>query len=164
MIYTDRLFLKKLSQKDRFFIFKLLNTENWIKYIGDRNIDSVAAAASYIRETKQKNKSTLSKIWTVRIKDSNIPIGIITFIKRDYLDFNDIGFAFLPIYSNKGYAFEATKAVLKKLDVNKVLAITLPQNKRAIKLIEKLGFQLEKIVEQDNKKLQVYRFKNDNES
>jgi len=164
VIYTDRLFLKKLSQKDRFFIFKLLNTENWIKYIGDRNIDSVAAAASYIRETKQKNKSTLSKIWTVRIKDSNIPIGIITFIKRDYLDFNDIGFAFLPIYSNKGYAFEATKAVLKKLDVNKVLAITLPQNKRAIKLIEKLGFQLEKIVEQDNKKLQVYRFKNDNES
>jgi len=35
---TSRLKLNQLSQADREFIIKLLNTPGWIKFIGDRNI------------------------------------------------------------------------------------------------------------------------------
>jgi RimJ/RimL family protein N-acetyltransferase len=60
------------------------------------------------------------------------------------------------MFSNKGYAYEATKAVLIKLAAENIYAITLPENKASIKLIEKLGLKFEKIVEQDNKKLHLY--------
>ncbi|MCH5685513.1 GNAT family N-acetyltransferase [Niabella sp. W65] len=59
-----------------------------------------------------------------------------------------MGFAFLPQFFHKGYAFEATKAVLlalvssKRLEI--ILAISLPDNNPSIKLIEKLGLKFEK--------------------
>lgn len=155
-INTERLFIEPLSEKDASFMFELLNTDGWIKYIGNRNINSETEALAYIKDVNEKNKKTSSDIWTVRLKETNIAIGIITFIERDYLDFNDIGFAFLPTFSNKGYAYEATKSILENLAVETVFAITLPENKPSIKLIEKLGLKFEKIIEQDDEKLHLY--------
>lgn len=61
----------------------------------------------------------------------------------------------------KGYAFEATKAVLLAL-VNSngleiILAISLPDNKSSIKLIEKLGLKFEKMINHENSILGVYK-------
>lgn len=153
---TKRLVIEPLSEKDASFIFELLNTDGWIKYIGNRNINSIVDALDYIKAVNEKNHKTSGNIWTVRLKETNIAIGIITFIERDYLDFNDIGFAFLPAFCNKGYAYEATKVVLEHLAVETVFAITLPENKYSIKLIEKLGLKFERIIEQNNEKLHLY--------
>lgn len=49
------------------------------------------------------------------VEKTRVKIGLVTLIKRDYLDFNDIGFAFLPTYFSNGYAYEATKTVLENL-------------------------------------------------
>ena len=38
---TDRLILKPTSEEDAEFIFELLNTPKWLKYIGDRNVKSI---------------------------------------------------------------------------------------------------------------------------
>ncbi|HMK06722.1 MAG TPA: GNAT family N-acetyltransferase, partial [Flavobacterium sp.] len=91
----------------------------------------------------------------VRLKEEKTPIGIITFIKRDYLAHHDIGFAFLSDYNKKGYAFEATAALLKEITKDPkhttILATTLNDNTNSIKLLEKLGLKfLEEItVEKD---------------
>ena len=45
---TKRLTLKRLTPEDADFIFELVNTPAWIKYIGDRNIKSKENAANYI--------------------------------------------------------------------------------------------------------------------
>lgn len=153
---TERLLIEPLSEKDASFMVELLNTAGWIKYIGNRNIYSESEALTYIKQVNEKNKKTPGGIWTVRIKETNIAIGIVTFIQRDYLDCNDIEFALLPAFCNKGYAYEATIAVMDNLATAKVYAITLPENKLSIKLIEKLGLQFERVIEQDNEKLHLY--------
>ena len=70
-------------------------------------------------------------------------------LKRDYLDHPDIGFAFLPDYTGKGYAYEIVKEIihygLHRLQMGKILAIVLPENSSSIKLLERAGFRYEKI-------------------
>ena len=157
-ITTERLFLEPLSESDDNFIMELLNTEGWIKYIGNRNINSKEDAIAYIQRI---NDNTNITYWTTKLKDTKIAIGLVTLIKRDYLEHNDIGFAFLPNYSNKGYAVEATKAVLSYLveekSISHIFAVILPENTGSIKLIEKLGLRFEKVVEIENEVLSVYK-------
>lgn len=159
---TNRLLVEPISEMEALFILELLNTEGWIKYIGNRNINSESDAIAYItRIVEDPNIS----YWTVKLKPGKIPIGVVTLIKRDYLEFNDIGFAFLPSFSGKGFAYEAVNAVLLNLvksgSFDHVLAITLEENPDSIKLIEKLGFQFEKTITRGDDILRLYHASKD---
>jgi ribosomal-protein-alanine N-acetyltransferase len=157
---TSRLLIEPLSEDDKNFIYRLLNTKGWIRFIGNRNIHSEEDAAAYI----QKIITNLNtKYWVVKLNDSLTPVGIITFIKRDYLEHHDIGFAFLTEFEGKGYAYESANAVMKYLMVSfnlpYILATTIPENASSIKLLKKLGLHFEKEIEIDNEKLHVYSSK-----
>jgi len=62
------------------------------------------------------------------------------------LEHHDIGFAFLPSFSNNGYAYEAANTVLKnvihKYNLSHIFATTVPKNIISIKLLKKLGLFL----------------------
>jgi [ribosomal protein S5]-alanine N-acetyltransferase len=154
---TSRLALKQLELTDNPFIFELVNTPNWIKFIGDRNVHSHEDASNYIQKILD-NPDVKYKI--VCLRDSTQPIGAITFIKRHYLDHHDIGFAFLPEYAKKGYAFEATKAVLEDIISDKththILATTLKDNVNSIALLEKLGLTYEQDILVGNDELMIF--------
>jgi [ribosomal protein S5]-alanine N-acetyltransferase len=156
-IVTDRLILEKLKAGDYDFILSLVNTIGWIENIGDRNIHSKYEAIDYINKILWTENFIY---WVVRTNDDHTPIGIISLIKRSYLEYFDIGFAFLPEYSNYGYAYEAAKAVLlmisKLPEFKIVLATTLFSNKSSIKLLTKLGFRYEKENETESKKMNIY--------
>ncbi|HLA60097.1 MAG TPA: GNAT family N-acetyltransferase [Puia sp.] len=156
-ILTDRLILKKLRVDDDDFILSLVNTTGWIENIGDRNIHSKNEAIEYINKILWTENFIY---WVVRTKDDHTPIGIISLIKRSYLDHFDIGFAFLPEYSNYGYAYEAANAILlmisKLPEFKIVLATTLFSNKSSIKLLTKLGFRFEKENDTENEKMHIY--------
>lgn len=47
---TKRLILNELSLNDEVFITELLNTPEWIKFIGDRNIRTQEDARGYIQQ------------------------------------------------------------------------------------------------------------------
>src|SRR5215471_5672532 len=83
LIITDRLSLRALAVSDSQFIFNLVNTEGWQKFIGDRNIKSHADAISYIKNIIADPNVDY---WVVRHQNGEVPIGVITFIKRDYLE------------------------------------------------------------------------------
>jgi RimJ/RimL family protein N-acetyltransferase len=161
-IVTNRLLLEPLTLNDNSFILELVNSEGWLKYIGDRNINSPEDASDYIQKVNSNPNITY---WVVKLKDKAISIGIITFIKRDYLEHCDIGFALLPKFTNNGYAFEATKEVLTNIIHNSeythVLATTIPENKDSIKLLERLGLRLDKEIEVADEKLHVYQISTD---
>ena len=156
-IFTDRLNLEKLSVDEYDFIESLVNSKGWIENIGDRNIHSKDDAIAYINKILDTENLLY---WVARIKETNIPIGIISFIKRNYLDHFDVGFAFLPKFHGKGYAYEATVAVLAGLPklplFDIILATTKASNLSSIKLLIKLGFNLEKELEIDNQNLLIY--------
>ena len=157
LLTTDRLFLEPLSIKDSSFILELINEDGWLAFIGNRNINSEDEATTYIQKIID-NPNT--NYWVVKLKDNDSPIGIITFIKRDYLAHYDIGCAFLSAFGNKGYAYEATKALLCNVihseEHSHILSITNPNNYNAIKLLKKLGLQFQKEIEAENEKLQIY--------
>lgn len=154
---TTRLTLDQLSAVDAEFIYELVNTAGWVEFIGDRNVRSVADSHNYIQKILD-NKNII--YWTVQLKEEQTAIGVITFIKREYLDHHDIGFAFLPQFSKSGYAYEAAKVVLDNALSNPlypvILASTLPHNKNSISLLEKLGLLFEREMEINNDKLLIF--------
>ena len=158
-IITDRLSISFLTINDHSFIVELLNSKGWIEFIGDKNINSKNAAILYIKKILGTQGCNY---WVVRLKDNNTPIGIISFMKRDYLKHPDIGFAFLPQFMGNGYAYEGAKDVLQRLSKNPdnkiILATTVPQNIRSAKLLKKLGLHFDEEIEIRNKILNVYSF------
>ncbi|WP_310379081.1 GNAT family N-acetyltransferase [Flavobacterium sp.] len=154
---SNRLILQRVTLKDYSFIKALVNTKGWIQFIGDRQIHSDKEAKNYIE--KIINIQNI-KYWVVTLKDQNTAIGIITFIKRDSLDFHDLGFAFLPEFGKNGYAYEATNIVLEQLKLDKtqqtILATTIPENNKSIQLLEKLGFNFRDKIENNGEILSVY--------
>jgi [ribosomal protein S5]-alanine N-acetyltransferase len=154
---TKRLSLNALTVEDGDFIQELVNTKGWLQFIGDRNIHSKEDAINYINKI---NATRNFYYWVVRITDTIEPIGIISFIKRSYLEHFDIGFAFLPQYNSKGYAYEAAKEILSmvksKHEHSIVLATTVPDNLSSIKLLTKLGLHFDKEIEVGSEKLHVY--------
>jgi RimJ/RimL family protein N-acetyltransferase len=154
---TDRLIIRPLSLNDCAFILELLNSKGWIKYIGDRKVVDLNGAQEYIKKILEKENFSYN---VFEIKETNEPIGVVTFLYRDEFDFPDIGYAMLPNFEKKGYSFEATKHYLAHVQNNKsikkVIAITLPGNSNSINLLEKLGLKYESSYFEDQTQLSLY--------
>lgn len=162
-IKTARLVIRPLNTDDDEFIFRLLNTPEWLEFIEDRQIHNIADAQKYIVEKIHKNYEGygigLQLVFLVSIQK---PIGICGLIKREGLDDLDIGFAFLPEFYGSGYALESAKASLdygfNELKCNRIVAITTENNIRSRNVLEKIGLQFEKFffMEGDPDELMLY--------
>ncbi len=77
--------------------------------------------------------------------------GICGLVQRDYLEDVDVGFALLPKFRGKGYAYESASAVMayakRTFGLNRSIAIASPNNYDSIELLEKLGFSFESTIE-----------------
>ncbi len=153
---TERLNLNLLSKRDAAFVQELTNTKGWLKFIGDRGTTTIEGTEKYIQKIEENPNC---KFWKVSLNEKDTPIGFVTLIQRDYLDIPDIGFAFLPKFGNKGYAYEATKVVLDetiKQSAKGVCGITNKENIRSIHLLKKLGLISHSIITEDGETLEVY--------
>lgn len=157
MINTERLSLRLLNNTDPEFILELVNMPEWIRFIGDRNVHSTEDAQNYIQNALL---DTTSQYWIVSLKEDKIPIGLITFMKRSYLLHFDIGFAFLTQYTNLGYAYEAVNAVVETIlsdpSHEKIAAILLPENKKSIRLLQRLGLRFDTEIKKKEQVLHLY--------
>jgi len=163
IIGTVRLNVRKFNEGDAGFIFGLLNSPGWLEFIGDRNIKTLEDARLYL-----VNGPLFSYLkfgfgpYLVELKDTKVPIGMCSLIKRDSLEDVDLGFAFLPEYSGKAYAFEASNAVLhfakKNLGLRKLVAITNTTNTSSIKLLKKLGFISERTIKMPDEEEELLFF------
>jgi [ribosomal protein S5]-alanine N-acetyltransferase len=155
---TNRLLLTPLSTEDNTFIFELLNTEGWKKWIGERNIHTLEDASNYILKIQNMSEAIY---WTVRKIENNTPIGVITILKRTNFEFPDLGFAFLAEFSGKGFAFEASneiiKAIKKHTQLETLIGITLKNNINSIQLLERLNMVLEKEFTEEKEQLLLYK-------
>lgn len=162
VLNTDRLFLRFATVEDYPFIYELMNSEGWKKYIGDRGIHGKKEAVNYITESLIKSYINNGfGLYVVCLNDSKELLGLCGLLKRDELEFEDIGFAFLPKHQSKGYAFESAQAVVgfanQQLQLSTLLAITLKENSRSISLLEKLGFHFDKTIVSKKESLQQYK-------
>ncbi len=158
---TERLIIRPIYLEDASFICELLNSKGWLKFIGDRNISNKKDAENYIQNILD-NGNFFYHVF--ELKASRKPIGIITFLKREDEKFPDFGFAILPEFEKHGYAFEASTAYLKKIEpkntYQNIIAITIPDNKKSIGLLQKLGFHYTGDHKKGEEILSYYSLKN----
>ena len=149
---TERLSLRELTVDDAEFIMTLLNEPSFLRYIGDKKVRNLDDARQYILNgpvaSYERHGFGLN---CVELRESHTPIGMCGLLKRDELPDPDIGFALLPDFWNKGFAFEAAEAVLKdareRPQIQRILAITSLDNDASINLLKRLGFRFEKVVQ-----------------
>lgn len=163
ILETERLILREYQIEDAPFIFKLLNTPTWLKYIGDRGVYNVEDAEKYITNRLRKSYAESGfGFWMTELKASGTPVGMCGLVKRDTLEYVDIGFAFLPEFERKGFGSESASATLdfakNQLKLNRIVAITVPENVNSIKLLEKIGLSFEKMIQdgEDEEELMLF--------
>lgn len=149
-----------MTEDDAAFVLELINSPKFHKYIGDRGVRSVEDARPYIRERFLKNYDILGYgLYAVCMNDGT-PIGNCGFVRRDTLPGPDLGFAFLPQYEGFGYGVESAAAVMKygrsKLGFLDVFAITTLDNDASGRLLEKVGFDFQQVMEIDGEQLKLF--------
>jgi [ribosomal protein S5]-alanine N-acetyltransferase len=151
VIETERLALRRAALDDAPFILELLNEPGWLRYIGDKRVNSLEDARRYLREGPLNMYQRLGfGLYLVERKRDSAPIGLCGLIKRDTLECVDIGFAFCASANGQGYATEAATATLahaRALGLQRLMAITTTDNHSSQKLLRKLGMQFEREVQ-----------------
>lgn len=160
---TERLFLRPTAVEDAAFVLELLNSPKWIQNIGDRAVHSLEEAADYVRTKMLPQLESLGfGNYTLVRKTDGAKMGSSGLYNRDGLEGVDIGFAMLPEFEGKGYAFEAANQLMQlakeEFELSKVSGITLETNKASQRLLEKLGLKFSKMIQlpNDNEELMLY--------
>lgn len=167
IIETTRLCMRRFVEADDVFIHQLLNTPTWLQYIGDRNIKSMTDARAYLYNgpfAAYRNHDYGP--WLVSLNDEEkTPVGMCGFFKRAFLPAPDAGFAFLPAFEGLGYAHEALVATLAYAHTNygikELFAITLDDNTRCRRLLEKTGFQYQEMIQPPGEDEPLMLFRNE---
>jgi [ribosomal protein S5]-alanine N-acetyltransferase len=145
---SERLQVRHLVDTDAAFILELLNNPDFIRNIADRGVRTLEAARQYIETGPAASYARFGfGLSLVQLRDLATPIGICGLLRRDSHPDVEIGFAYLPAFRGKGYAFEAAAAVLeagiRSLRLTRVVALTTPENQGSMKVLQKLGFELQ---------------------
>jgi [ribosomal protein S5]-alanine N-acetyltransferase len=148
---TERLILRPMTEKDADFILELLNEPSFIRNIGDRKVRTIDGAKAYITDgpvaSYAKNGFGL---YLVEHRESGESMGMCGLIRRNTLKDVDIGYAFLPKFWSRGYAFEAAREMKRyaqqELGLKRLVAVVDPENSSSIRLLEKLGMKFERMV------------------
>ncbi len=151
IIETERLALRRLTPDDAPFVLGLLNEPSFIRFIADRGVRTLEAAREYILSGPVASYARHGfGLYLTVLKATGEPLGLCGLVRRDGLDDVDLGYAFLPAYWGKGYASEAAAAVRdyarRVLGLARLVAIVSVDNDRSIKLLERLGFQYERLI------------------
>jgi RimJ/RimL family protein N-acetyltransferase len=151
ILETERLRLRCFTLNDSAFIIELLNSPGWLEFIGDRKVKKEEQAQWYLRSGPLQSYEQYGfGMWLVELKNEQTPIGICGILKRNTLEHPDIGFASLPAFTGKGYAFEIASATLafakNTLHLPTILAITVPHNQASIRLLEKIGLSYQQTI------------------
>jgi len=153
-IETSRLQMRWLSGDDAAFIYRLVNDPQWLRFIGDKQVHDLDGARHYIDSGPRAMYRQFGfGLNLVSLKDDATAIGICGLLQRDSLADPDLGFAFLPEYRGWGYAREAAEAAVhhgfSRLEQTRIVALVNSANQASIRLLEKLGFHLDREIKME---------------
>jgi RimJ/RimL family protein N-acetyltransferase len=163
VLETERLTLSRLNDEDAPFMLALLNEPSFLRFIGDRKVRTLDDARSYIlKGPVEMYERRGHGLYLTSLRPEGTPIGMCGLIKRDGLADVDIGFAFLPAFWGRGYAFEAASAVLADgqagLGLRRIVAITAQDNQSSIRLLERIGLSFERRIQLNGEGPELYLF------
>ena len=148
---TDRLTLRWLTLDDAGLMLAVWNDPAFVRFVGDRGIRTVEQAQQTMRERvlSQYENRGFGPYRVALANAEDTPVGICGLFCREHLDDVDIGFALLPEFRGKGYAFEAAQSVTAHaggvLGLDRLTAIVSPDNVASVRLIGKVGMEFERM-------------------
>lgn len=160
-IDTPRLRLSELSEDDAAFVLALLNTDGFLRHIGDRGVRGLDDARRYLREGPLASYAEHGfGLWKVVRKADGVAAGMCGLVRRNRLPRPDLGYAFLPGFTGQGLASEAGAAVLAHafgtLRLPQVLAIVSQGNEASVRVLAKLGMREWGLRDFDGEMLRVF--------
>ena len=149
---TERLVFAPLTPADAGFALELLNEPGYHRFIADRGVRTVEAAAGYLAQgpiaSYTKHRRGLLR---VSLRATGEPVGMCGLLHRDIWPDPDIGFAFLERHNGRGYATEAARAVMAygrdALGLARIVGFTAPDNAASQRILGKLGLVRDRIVQ-----------------
>lgn len=151
---TARLRLHAMSDRDdgdAALMLALLNDPAFIRHIADRGVRTLEQARDYLRAGALRSYADHGfGMYAIRRKDSGALIGNCGLVRREGLDGPDLGYALLPDHAGHGFAHEAARAVIAdartRLGITCLRAIVNPDNGASIGLLQKLGFEFDRMI------------------
>ncbi|WP_411286534.1 GNAT family N-acetyltransferase [Phenylobacterium sp.] len=152
ILETDRLALREATESDAPFVLELLNERGFIENIADRGVRTLGQARAYIAERIVGSyEANGFGMWLTWEKDTGQPVGLAGLVRREGLDDPDIGYAFVERAWGRGLAQEAAAAVLRHacgtLGIEKLTAITTPENRASMAVLEKIGMKFARMIQ-----------------
>ncbi len=160
---TDRLKLRPFVEKDHEPFTDLVEDRKVVRFLSMPTLE-------HLKNTKHLKDYTLFKTpegkvgltLLIRKKEDEEFVGIVGLRPNDEPDTYHFFCALQPAYWLKGYAKEAASVVVDfardEMKIENLVAITNNDNIRSISLLEKLGFQFERIEQtyDNGRTLQLY--------
>jgi RimJ/RimL family protein N-acetyltransferase len=144
-------------------MLEILNDPGWLRVIGDRGVRTLEDARAYSLGGPVALYERFGfGFYVVELKPGREPIGVCSLIKRDFLEAVDLGYALLPSYAGQGYASEAAAALIRyaarELGLQRLVAIVSQDNHRSARLLGKLGFHYERLVQYPGEEVSLMLF------
>ncbi len=145
---TDRLVIRRLEADDINDEFELRSQKDTCLNNGYEPFEELNDEFGEFFNTLLEEQTR----YAIELKDNNKMIGSIHLERKDdrAVVYYDMGYSISEDYRRKGYAYEATTALMQycfgELDIPLMTASTSYWNDKSMKLLDKLGFESEGVV------------------
>ena len=150
-ILTPRLCLREFTLADAPFVLQLLNDPDFIRFIADKGVRSIADAEAYLQAGPLASYAANGfGLWAVAHRQTGELLGMCGLIRRPDVPHVDVGYAFMPQARGQGYAVEAAAAAraygLAVLALPQVVGFIDPANRASARVLQAIGLQSQGMV------------------
>lgn len=148
---TTRLILREITQEDAFDIFKNFSDPEITKWFFDEPYTEMEQVNQIISKFNRDFSEMKGLTWAITLRDNGGFIGTCGYDNLETYHHGEIGFDLSKDLWGKGLMAEALSAIIdygfETLKLTRVDADIYTSNHRAMRLLKKLGFQLDRVIE-----------------
>ena len=150
-ILTSRLFLREFTLADAPFVLQLLNDPDFIRFITDKGVRTLAEAEAYLQDGPLASYAANGfGLWAVVHRQTGRLLGMCGLIRRPDVPHVDVGYALMPEARGLGYAAEAAAAAraygLDVLALPRVVGFIDPANRASARVLQAIGLHSQGMV------------------
>jgi len=147
-LYTERLFLRKMTTSDSESLFKIWSDPEVTKFMNINSFNNISQAKEMINLLDKLSQEKRAIRYSIIELESNQIIGSCGYNSIDFENAKvEIGYDISKAYWGKGYAPEAISSLIEyafnSLNINRIEAKVEPENINSIKVLRKLNFTFE---------------------
>lgn len=142
VLETDRLLIREFKEGESDLIYDLDRDPDVMRYIGSGKTRNKKEAEEYLKNIIRHYNQYGFGLWAVFLKNNETFAGWCGLKHLENTNKIELGYRLKKKYWGIGIATEASKAVLdygfRKLQLDHIIAIALPENKKSLSVLKKL--------------------------